>query len=158
MALSIERVTVPTPDARMLIAELESEIGSAYAPEQRHGLNLERIFCPDVSFFLAHLEGNAVGCGGIAFVDGAAEVKRLYVRPEARGRGIARAILAQLEQEARARGTKLLVLETGDAQHAAIRLYERAGFSHRAAFGVYAKMPEAAIRRSVFFEKGITQS
>ena len=142
----------------MLITELEAELSTAYAPEQRHGLNLDRIFRANVSFFIARLEGDAVGCGGIAFAESAAEVKRMYVRPEARGRGVARAILARLEKEARARGINLLVLETGDAQHAATRLYERAGFRRCAAFGEYARMPPSAIQRSVFFEKEITQS
>ena len=156
MSLRIERVTAPTAAARMLITELEAELSTTYSTEQRHGLNLDRIFRPDVSFFIARLAGEAVGCGGIAFIDGAAELKRIYVRPEARGQGIAQAILARLQEEAHARGVNLLMLETGDAQHAAIRLYQRAGFRRCAPFGEYAKMPPLAIVRSVFFEKPLT--
>jgi putative acetyltransferase len=84
-----------------------------------------------------------------------AEVKRMYVRPQARGRGVARRILARLEDEARSRGLPSIVLETGDAQLAAMRFYERAGFARRAAFGAYATMPPTAIERSVFFQKVI---
>jgi putative acetyltransferase len=106
-------------------------------------------------FFLARLEGKPAGCGGVAFDDGFAEVKRMYVRRPARGRNVAQAVLARLEHEARERGYKRLTLETGDAQHAAIRFYERAGFTRCAPFGAYAAMPTPSIERSVFFEKQI---
>ena len=158
MTLVIERVTAPTPDASMLITELEAELSATYSAEQRHGLSVERVFQPNVLFFIAHLSGQAVGCGGIALADGFAEVKRMYVRPQARGRGIAQAILGRLEQEARSRGMNLLMLETGDAQQSATRLYEKAGFKRCGAFGEYATMPQDAIKRSVFFEKRLTAS
>src|SRR5439155_25389522 len=109
MSLVLEHVAAPTDEARGLIAELDVELSSAYAPEQRHGYDIERVFGPGVLFFIARLDGEAVGCGGIAFEDagvgeGLAEVKRMYVRPRARGRGVGRTILARLEEEARARG------------------------------------------------------
>jgi putative acetyltransferase len=108
-------------------------------------------------FFVAGWPGGAGGFGGVAFGhvvgEGLAEVKRMYVRPEARGRGVARAIMSRLEAEARGRGAEKLVLETGDAQRAAIRFYQRAGFARRAAFGVYASMGLRAVERCVFFEK-----
>ena len=155
MSIVIEWVDAPTDDARALIGELDAELGAAYAPEQRHGLSVARVFRPGLAFFVARLDGEAAGCGGVAFADGFAEVKRMYVRPGARGRGVARAILARLEDEARARGVARLTLETGDAQQAAMRFYERAGFGRCAAFGDYATMPPGAIGRSVFFEKAI---
>ena len=155
MSLMLEHVAAPTDDVRMLIGELDAELSGAYAPEQRHGLSLARLFQPGVLFFIARLDGDPVGCGGVAFEDGLAEVKRMYVRPPARGRGVAQTILARLETEARARGAARLVLETGDAQHAAVRFYDRAGFTRCAAFGAYATMPQPAIEHSVFFEKRI---
>jgi putative acetyltransferase len=156
MPLVVEHVAAPTDDARRLIEELDAELSGAYAPVQRHGLSIARLFQPGVLFFIARLDGEAVGCGGVAFEDGLAEVKRMYVRPPARGRrDVARAILARLEDEARARAVSRLVLETGDAQHAAVRFYAREGFTRCAPFGAYATMPPAAIERSVFFEKRI---
>ena len=155
MSLVIERVDAPTDEARLLIEELEAELSGNYAAEQRHGLSVERVFRPGVVFFVARLDGEPVGCGGVAFAHGLAEVKRMYVRPPARGSGVARAVLARLEEEARRRGVTRLVLETGDVQHDAMRLYERAGFTRCAAFGDYAAMPPAATERSVFFEKRI---
>lgn len=158
--ITIERETAPTDDVRLLIGELDAELGAAYAPEQRHGLNLSRLFQPHVAFFVARLAGEPAGCGAVSFdvpgEHGLAEVKRMYVRPAARGRGIAALILARLADEARELGgVTHLVLETGDAQHAAIRLYGRAGFTRRGAFGPYAQMPREAVGRCVFFEKRI---
>ena len=155
MPLRIERVKAPTDAARMLVDELETELSTHYSTEQRHGFDIARLFRPNISFFIARLDDDAVGCGGIAFEDGFAELKRMYVRPGARGSGVARAILARLEQEARSRGVTRVTLETGDAQLAAIRFYERAGFTRCAAFGAYTAMPPASIERSVFFEKNL---
>lgn len=155
MSLVVEHVATPTDDARLLIGELDAELNSAYAPEQRHGLNIDRIFQPNVMFFIARLDGQPVGCGGVAFDDGFAEVKRMYVRPGARGRKVGQAILTRLQEEARARGVTRLTLETGDAQLAATRFYERAGFTRCGAFGAYAAMPPSSIQRSIFFEKQI---
>jgi putative acetyltransferase len=155
MPLEVERVQAPTDEARTLVDELEAELSAHYPPENRHGYDITRLFRPNVSFFIARLDDKAVGCGGIAFEDDFAELKRMYVRPAARGRGTAQAILARLEQEARARGVTHMTLETGDAQLAAIRFYEHAGFTRCAAFGAYVTMPPASILHSLFFEKRI---
>lgn len=155
MSLSIRRVDKPTSDARALIEELEADLASSYEAEQRHGLDIDRIFKPSIAFFVAYVDDEPIGCGAIAFESGYGELKRMYVRPNFRGRGVVQAMIAQLESEATARAVKRLTLETGDVQHAAIRAYERAGFVRCEAFGDYGSMPPAAIARSVFFEKQI---
>ena len=155
MPVEVEHLDAPTDDTRELLGELDAELNGEYAPENRHGLSIDRLFQPGVSFFVASMDGAAVGCGGIAFCDGFAELKRMYVRPHARGRGVARAIVARLEEEARAHGIARLALETGDAQLAAIRFYEGAGFTRCTAFGTYASMPPGATARCIFFEKPI---
>jgi putative acetyltransferase len=157
MPLVLELVESPTEDARTLIEELEAELSGPYTAEQRHGYNIERVFQPNILFFIARLDGEAVGCGGIAVEDGLAEVKRMYVRPQMRGRRVGRAILARLEEEAAARGVHRLVLETGDVLDGALRLYERAGFTRCGAFGAYAKMAPHTIERSVFLEKRLAK-
>jgi putative acetyltransferase len=152
MAITIEAANGPTDEGRALITGLEGELSPHYAPEQRHGLSFEAIFRPDIRFFLARLDGVAVGCGGIALCDGFAEVKRMYVRPEARGLGVADRLVARLAQEARDAGRTLLRLETGIHQTAALRFYERLGFAACGAFEPYAAMPPDTISTSVFME------
>jgi putative acetyltransferase len=94
-----------------------------------------------------------VACGGVAFYDGYAELKRMYSRPSVRGRGVAKALLRRLEAEARAAGATLLRIETGVYQQEALRFYEGAGFRRCGAFGPYADMPPRAIELSLFYEK-----
>lgn len=80
-----------------------------------------------------------IGCGALKRWDGdTAEVKRMYVTPDARGSGAAQALLDALVVGGRALGYRRLVLETGDRQQAAIGLYMRAGFRRIPNFGVYA--------------------
>jgi putative acetyltransferase len=153
MPLVFEHIETPTDDARLLIGELDAELNGSYEPQHRHGLSIARVFQPHVRFFIARLDGEPVGCGGIAFEDGFAEVKRMYVRPQARGRGVARTILNHLQEESRKSGVTRLTIETGDAQLTAIRLYERAGFTRCTAFGGYLTLPPVATARSVFLEK-----
>jgi putative acetyltransferase len=106
-----------------------------------------------VRFFVARLDGIAVGCGGVAMFDDYAEVKRMYTRPVARGRGVAKALLHRIEHEARKAGKSVLCLETGTYQQEAIGLYEGMGFRPRGPFGPYAAMPACNIETSLFFEK-----
>jgi putative acetyltransferase len=77
----------------------------------------------------------------------------MYVRDAARGKGVAQALLQRIEMETRAARLAALRLETGDRQEAAIRLYTRAGFVRRPAFGAYAAMTQEAVATSLFFEK-----
>jgi putative acetyltransferase len=153
MAIALEHTTTPTDEARDLIEALEAELSEGYEAHQRHGLSLDKVFQPHIAFFVARVDGEAAGCGGVAFDDGFAEVKRMYVRPAARGTGVAQAVLARLEQEARAKGYRQLMLETGDELRAAQRLYERAGFRRCDAFGPYRAMRPHQVERSWFFEK-----
>ncbi len=113
------------------------------------------MFKPDVRFFVARTDGEAVGCGGVAFCDGYAEVKRMYSKPSVRGRGVAKALLRRIESEARAAGATLLRLETGLYQQEALWFYEGASFRRCAPFGPYAEMPPRAIELSLFFEKPV---
>ena len=153
MSLLIELTTSPTDDARRLIEELETELSGDFVAHQRHGYNVDRLFQPNISFFIARRDSQAVGCGGVAFEDDLAEIKRMYVCPDHRRAGIGGAILARLEQEAAARHVRRLVLETGDVLHPAIRMYQAAGYTRCSPFGRYAAMPPLSIARSLFLEK-----
>jgi putative acetyltransferase len=82
--------------------------------------------------------GELLACGALKRWDsGSAEVKRMYTRPEARGRGLGREVLNGLILQGRQLGYERLLLETGDLQAEAIRLYETAGFTRIPNFGYY---------------------
>jgi putative acetyltransferase len=155
LSISIETVTAPTGAVRALVAELDAELRAHYADRQRHGLGIEALFKPGIHFIAACLDEKPAGCGGVGLSGDYGELKRMYVRPWARGRGVAQHILASLEQTARSKGVKIVRLETGIHQHAAIRFYEKSGFTPRAAFAQYSAMPSDATAQSVFLEKTV---
>jgi putative acetyltransferase len=153
--LTIERVWAATDEIRQLVAELDRALTGPYLPEQHHALSFERLFDSNVRFCAARVDGVAVGCGGVAFYDDFAEVKRMFTQPTARRHGVATALLRHLEGEAKRAGYSVLRLETGTYQAEAIQFYVRAGFERCDAFGEYVGMSPQAIETSVFYEKSI---
>lgn len=153
--IAIERATSLTPDMATLIEALDRYLGGLYTAEQQHGLKPEAFFQPHLRFFLARLDGAAVGCCGVALLDGFAEVKRLYTDEAARGHGVAAALLSRIETEAREADMPVLRLETGVHQREALGFFERKGFQACAAFGEYAAMTPNQIATSLFYEKAL---
>jgi GNAT superfamily N-acetyltransferase len=151
MPALIEPERPDTRDARALIDELEALLDPLYPDASRHGLSVDQLLAEQVAFFVIRLDGAAAGCGGVKLVGGEyGEVKRMYVRPQYRGRGLAKLMLDCLADHARAGGVNVLRLETGIHQHAAIALYEQAGFRVRLPFGAY-----RADALSRFYEKSL---
>ena len=140
-----------TDDARRLVGELDDYLATLYPPETNILLDIEALADPRMRIFLLHLDGEPVGCGGIWLHDDYAEVKRFYVIPSARGMGLARAIMARLDDEARAVGMKIIRLEVGVSQPAALGLYHALGYIQRGPFGDYPTDDP----RSVFMEKAL---
>jgi GNAT superfamily N-acetyltransferase len=140
-----------TPEAMELIAELEANLAPMYPAESRHGLSVQRLIEAKVAFFILRVDGMPAGCGGVQlFQSEYGELKRIYVRPQFRGRGLSKRIMEHLEGYAREQGIPLLRLETGIHQHEAIGLYERLGYRRIEPFGEYKPDP-----LSIFFEKRI---
>lgn len=138
-----------TSDAMALIAELEAYLAPQYPVESRHGYSVEKLLREGVAFFIARQDGAAAACGGVQLFGAEyGEVKRMYVRPQFRGQGLAKLMLTHLEQYTRERGVRLLRLETGIYQKEAIGLYERMGFRRIPPFGSYKEDP-----LSIFYEK-----
>lgn len=151
MSLSIAAEPFESADAQRLVAALDAGLAELYPPEQRFGPNLKPQHLEDGrgTFLVARDAGRAVGCGAVRLLNATtAEVKRMYVKPDRRGAGVGRAVLAQLEAAAREFGARRLVLETGIHQEAAIALYLRAGFTQVECWGEYATAPT-----SVCYEK-----
>jgi putative acetyltransferase len=144
LSLSISAEPFDSLDAQRLIAALDAGLAELYPPEQRFGPNLKAQHLADGrgTFLVARDAGRAVGCGAIRLTDGiTAEVKRMYVEPDQRGRGVGRAVLARLEAAATELGARRLVLETGTHSPDAIALYRRAGFMTIDCWGEYATSP-----------------
>jgi putative acetyltransferase len=156
MPASIEPERPDTPDAIALISELEAVLVPLYPAESRHGFSIEQLLRDKVAFFVIRYDAIAAGCGGIKlFGTEYGEVKRMYVRPQFRGLGLAKLMLEHLEGYARQQGVGLLRLETGIHQHEAIGLYERMGFRGISPFGAYREDPlsrfyEKQLKRIVF--------
>jgi GNAT superfamily N-acetyltransferase len=100
---------------------------------------------PEGGFLVAYVDHTPAGCVGwrtLAEDETTAELKRLYVAPQHRGAGVAKALLEAVEDSARQAGRKRIWLETGTAQPEAIGLYERCGYSRIADFGHYRGYPD----------------
>ena len=129
MTISILPERPDTPDAQMLIAELEAHLEPYYPKTSRHGYSVEKLLQQNVAFFVTRHDGLPAGCGGVQFYgDKYGEIKRMFVRPQFRGLGLARLMLQHLENYARGQAIYVLRLETGIHQKEAIRLYESSGF------------------------------
>lgn len=140
-----------TPDAIMLIEGLEEHLAPFYPATSRHGYSVEKLIKQGVAFFVIRQDGVPAGCGGVQFFGTEyAELKRMFVRPQFRGLGLAKLMVEYLEEYTREHGIKLLRLETGIHQIEAIGLYERMGFQNIPPFGDYVEDP-----LSLFFEKRI---
>ena len=150
--IAVHLIAAPTEDAAALVRELEDELSALYLPEQRHGFSLDALFQPHIRFFIAFVDGKAAGCGGVAFFDGFAEIKRMYVRQAWRGQGVADAVMARLAEEAGKAGFSVLRLETGSHSHPAIAFYRRSGFVDCPMFEPYASLPPHTVETSLFLE------
>src|SRR5581483_1550485 len=80
---TIERATAPTPEIVALLQALDADLSGPYSPDQHHALSVEKLFQPNVRFFVVRHAAEAVACGGLGFYDGYAELKRMYAKPEA---------------------------------------------------------------------------
>lgn len=160
-ALEIAPEALTSPVATALVAALNGELAAFYPePGATHfRLDPTEVAAGSGVFLVAHWSGLPVGCGALRRLreagiirelgPGVGELKRMYVAPELRGKGIGRALLTRLEAEARALGLTRLVLETGTRQTEALTLYRRAGFTEIPAYGEYS----ASTGTSVCFEK-----
>ncbi len=125
-----------------LIAELDAYQDTLYPAEARYALDLTALEQDNVLFAVARSgDGAAIACGAVVLGGEAGELKRMFVRPAYRARGAAAKVLATLEEAAAMRGCRLLQLETGPFQPAALAFYRKQGFRVCGAFGDYPEHP-----------------
>jgi ribosomal protein S18 acetylase RimI-like enzyme len=148
--IDIRLVAYDDPDAQRLVEEVQAHYVARYGGPDTSPVDVKEFTEPHGTFWLVHHAGEAVGMGGWRLLGSdvvpdrhglAAEIKRMYVSPRARGLGLARALLRHLERTARAAGVDWLVLETGMVQPEALALYRSCGYADTPAFGHYACAP-----------------
>ena len=146
------RIDVETPvqeEVIKMIKALDCYLGSLYPSGSNYLLDVDSLMGEDVKFLVARVDGQAVGCGALMLGQlEYAEVKRMYVKPEARRLGVGAVILQELEALAKQESRSCIRLETGVDQPEALALYRRAGYVECGPFGDYAPDP-----LSVFMEK-----
>jgi GNAT superfamily N-acetyltransferase len=133
------------PVAATLRADLMVDLGERYGGDgDATPVDAAEFAPPSGDFLVAWLDERPAGCvGWRSRGDADAELKRMWVAHDFRGRGVARALLRAVEESARAAGRTRMVLETGTAQPEAIGLYVSAGYTPIAGFGHYADSPDA---------------
>lgn len=142
MTVELRRVRYDDPVALAMVEQVQDEYVVRYGGRDDTPVDPAEFAPPRGLFVVACLDGTPVGCGGWRDLgDGRAEVKRMFTSPAARGRGVARALLAELERTAAAAGHRTVVLETGLRQPEAMELYVSAGYGPIEGFGHYAGQP-----------------
>jgi len=142
VTVRIERADPMGPDARALVAELDAYLDALYPPENNYLLDTAALAAPEVRFWLARDGDRPLGCVALKRLpDSDGELKRMYVRPAARGSGLGCRLLGTVEAEARSLGLRRILLETGTDQPEAIRLYRAAGYLPCEPWGDYRADP-----------------
>lgn len=143
--------TADQTEAHALIAELDAYLYSLYPAESVYALDVASLCQPEVRFAIVRDHaGAALACGAIVLKSGYGEIKRVYVRPQARAQGVASRLMEALEAKAVASGRNCLMLETGPPQTEALAFYTRLGYRHRGPFGDYPDDPH-----SIFMQKSV---
>ena len=151
--MHINLESVDQADVIQLIDDLDAYQAPLYPAASNHLLDIEALKAANVLFAVVRDdEGVAIGCGAVVLLEGYGELKRMFVPPLQRGRGVAKAIITYLEAHAVQRQCHLLRLETGIYQPEAYGLYARAGYTPRGPYGDYPDDP-----LSVFMEKKIVE-
>ncbi len=151
-AVSIQPEGPDRDDIRALLQASADYSASLYPSESNHIADEGRLAEDDAVLLIARdADGKALGCGALIGLGSAeVELKRMWIEPEARGLGLARLLVAALESEADRVGAKVIQLETGIHQPAAIALYKSSGYVERGPFGKYETDP-----LSIFMEKPV---
>ena len=138
MEIKIREALFDEPAVQLLIAEAMAELSRRYGGSGDDTPVEASDFVPPRGAFLVAYSGDELlGCAGWRAHGPDAELKRMFTVPAARGRGVARRVLAALEDSARERGCKRVILETGDKQPEAIALYLKCGYERIEDFGYY---------------------
>lgn len=147
MGLHIAPDDPTADDIRAVLARHLAFAHEVTPPEGVHALGVEGLVDPDITFFSARRDGRVLGVGALKRLDPShAELKSMHTVEEARGQGVARALVTHLLAVAAERGYRRVSLETGvmEAFAPARALYAALGFAPCAPFGEYVSSPTSA--------------
>ena len=144
----VERTDPHHPQATALLKQSHALMQRLFPPEDNFYLDIDDLVAPNIHFFTARESEDILGTGALMVKDTYGEVKSMFVSEAARGKGVAAALLRQIEDTAREENISFLKLETGNVLHAAHRLYARHGFIECGVFGDY-----ETGKSSLFMEK-----
>jgi GNAT superfamily N-acetyltransferase len=132
------------PVAQHLIDAVQQEYVVRYGGPDETPVEPTEFAPPHGRFVVGYLDTDAVAMGGVRRIDvDTVEIKRMYVVPDVRGRGLSRVVLAHLESLAREMSATRILLETGPKQPEAMRLYETSGYERVEGFGHYKCEPDS---------------
>jgi putative acetyltransferase len=135
--ITLKRTNSLDPDFRLLITELDAELRATY-DELMNTYDQHNVIEEIATVVVAYVDSMPAGCGCFkAFSKEAAEVKRMYLKPQFRGMGISAMVLKELEVWAASIGYGRMILETGQKQFAAIGLYQKGGYVLSENYGPY---------------------
>jgi len=152
--IKIEHLDPQAADVKALVAAADAFYDGLYPAESTHLEALDDLNKPNVLFIGCRIDGQLVASGAAKLMDddnSYAEIKRVFVRVEYRGRGLSGMLMNYLETALSQRGVSLFRLETGVLQPQALSLYRKLGYHQRGPFGAYHADP-----LSVFMEKQAT--
>lgn len=138
MGIKVSAADVYDVIASGLIAQLDAEIERRYPGEPINGVDPDEFRASGGYFVMGDWDFHAAGCGAFRPYDQTTvEIKRMFVKPDFKRRGLGRAILEAVEAEARRRGYKQSILETANRQPEAVALYQSCGYEEIANYGHY---------------------
>ena len=146
--LTIKPVSPARTDVMHLIEQLDAYQSSLYPPGSNHLDSIDEMSKSNTFFIAAYSGPETCGIGSVKLIDDYGEIKRVYVPSNQRGKGIAKAIMKELERYLVKQAVIYARLETGIHQKEAIQLYEKLGYNRIDPFGEYKEDP-----LSVFMEK-----
>ncbi|WP_028300644.1 GNAT family N-acetyltransferase [Oceanospirillum beijerinckii] len=157
--MEIVKLNPESPAVQAVIQDIDDLMNSLYPPESNQLLSIDALMSDDVYFIGIKNNDEIMACGAIVHKKDAresgkegeyGELKRIYVQPEHRGKGLSKPIMQALLDHAESQHWPLVRLETGVKQPEAIALYEKLGFVIRGPFGNYPDDPV-----SIFMEKSL---
>ena len=149
--LSVMQEALHQDAVQRLLRAADERSAALYPTDSRFGLSADDLLLRGVRFFVARLDGQAVGCAGFAPTSPTeGELQRMFVDAALRRQGVGRTLLQAIEGAARTEGIQVMRLETGAASTEALALYRHSGYREREPFGDY-----ASDARSIFMEKAV---